>query len=176
MCRSNIPGNKKGTTAEISSKTTEYYLRNAVPLIKKSNNYQKLENTYENKTGKPLIHLDPELARRPSQMSDYYFVNLRDMPKTNDGNINYMHLNENARENKLINKDRKLDPIVPMNNVTRPHRNAQELSTDPTLGLVRVISNNKLSGDRLYDGNREPYMPQQFSDVKQNKVSYKVMS
>ena len=176
MCRSNIPGNKKGTTAEISSKTTEYYLRNAVPLIKKSNNYQKLENTFENKTGKPLIHLDHEMATRPSQMSDYNFMNLRDMPKTDEGNINYIHLNENAKENKLINKDRKLDPVVPMNNVSRPHRNAQELSTDPTLGLVRVISNNKLSGDRFYDGNREMYMPQQFSDVQQNKVAYKVMS
>ncbi len=176
MCRSNIPGNKKGTTAEISSKTTEYYLRNAVPLIKKSNNYQKLENTYENKTGKPLIHLDHEMATRTSQMSDYNFVNLRDMPKTDTGNINYIHLNENAKENKLINKDRKLESVVPMNNVSRPHRNAQELSTDPTLGLVRVVSNNKVSNDRFYDGNREMYMPQQFSDVQQNKVAYKVMS
>ena len=51
MLRSEIPGNKKHLTDEISSKIVEYNLsRGSEPLIRKRNNLDpKLENKYNNK-------------------------------------------------------------------------------------------------------------------------------
>ena len=178
MLRSEIPGNKKHLTDEISSKIVEYNLsRGSEPLIRKRNNLDpKLENKYNNKTGKKLINNDNEMSTRSSQLSDYNFIHLRDQPNVSDGNINYFHLNKNARKNQLIDKDRKIDKVEPSNILSTLHRKIEDPYYNPTLGITNIESKNKLSKNNLIEGNREPYMPQQFSNISQNKIIYKVMS
>lgn len=178
MCRSNIIGNRQKGDDEINAKTALYHIRqSSKPIIKKVNHQpEEIEKIYKNKTGKPIHYLDHELATRPSQLSDYNFTELRnDIPKVNDSNTQYMHMG-NARKNKLIEKDREIEPIQPKNTITRTHRDADFISTDPTLGLNKVKPKNNLSKARLLDGNRESYMPQQPVPVQQNKVYFKVMS
>lgn len=177
MCRSNIIGNKQKGNDEINAKTMYYHIRQSNrPIIKIVNRPEEIEKIYTNKTGKPIHYLDNELATRPSPLSDYNFTDLRnDIPKVNDSDTQYMHMG-NARRNKLIEKDREIEPIVPKNTIIRIHRDAELISTDLTLGLNKIKPKNKLSNARLLDGNRESYMPQQIEPVQQNRVYFKVMS
>ena len=177
MLRSDIPGNRVHNQSEVEKKFTEYYLRSAKPLIKKVDREIAPVQLTKNKTSKKMVHYDPEMNTRPSQLDNRKFLHLRDKPIVNDGNLSYHYFSGNHKDNKLIEKDRKIEVVEPMNVINKEHRTIEDMSTNPLLGVTKVQHNNKLSNyGGYYDGNRDPYMPQVFSNVGQNKIVYKTVS
>ena len=177
MSRSEIPGNKDHNQMEVEKKFTEYYLRGAQPLIKKVDRQIDPIELTKNKTSKKLVHYDPEMATRSSQMDNRQFLHLRDKAIVNEGNLGYHYFSGNHKDNKLIEKDRKIEVIKPMNVVSKEHRTIEDLSSNPLLGVTKVQHNNKLSNyGGYYEGNRDPYIPQVFSNLRQNKIIYKTVS
>ena len=162
--------NKKTHISDSNHMLTILRVKPTVKNTEKIHNIKQKSNSSSKK-----YNLENDINTRGSQLPDYNFRHLNQPKQLKKDNALFtFFISPNNRKNKLVDRDREIEQIMPKNNVSRSHRLIDSISTDPTIGMINTDTKFKYN-ENILECNRSNYLPRQYEKVNTNKILFKVL-